>query len=102
MPSQIEITDLEIALSIAKLEGDMVVSLHKATKKDRVGNWEEAIDCLDEALASLRAIGVLESNCPSAYKEAECGLDDMLSGEFESDEFAVQEFTQQIFRRICQ
>jgi len=96
MPSQIEITDEEIALSITKLDCDIAKALTKASKMDRVGRWEDAMNCMEEALASLRKIGVLESECDGVYKEAECGINDPLTGEFEFNEFVDIEFVQNI------
>ena len=102
MPVQPEITEQEITLSIIKLEGDMITSLHKASKFDRVGRWQDAEDYMQQALASLLRIGVLESNCEGVVKEAECGIDDLIQGEFIPEEIVAQEFTKQTFKGICQ
>ena len=102
MPTKPEITEAEITLSIVKLERDMVKSLAKAATFDRVGRWEDAESCMDEALVSLRKIGILESTCDGVIKEAECGLETLFVGEFKEDEFVIEEFTQKTFKAICQ
>ena len=93
-------TELQITLSIIKLEADMIASLFKASTLDRVGRWEDAESQLSCALALLRKIGVLESTCEGVDKEVERGLDDLFEGEFLTDEFIIEEFTKQTFKVI--
>lgn len=95
-------TQQEITLSIIKLEGDMVKNLAKASKLDRVGRWKDAETYLQNALADLLKIGVLESDCEGVVKEAESGLDGLLVGEFEFNEFVDIEFTQNVYKSVCQ
>lgn len=86
--------ELQIKLSVAKIENEMINHLVKASKLDRLGRWEDAEKCLDKALEDMREIGILESNCEGVEKELGTELDALLTGEFVNGEFATEEFTE--------